>query len=303
MKPTGPALAQLQAWMQTVVTHHAGVAQAVASEAAAMALGDAQAAELIVLPSRAQSSLERLAVYGNAYYARLLHCLQELFPVSCAAVGEEIFQQFAFAYLQQHPPTSYTLGGLASRFVDFLDQSRREHFLSTDEPDADTSEQGDGPNWARFLVELAQLEFTIDDVFDGPGIERDPPSIEQQLASVSPEKWPSLCLRPAPCLRLLAFEFPVNRYFSAYRRNESPEIPELESSYLAITRRNYVVRRLPLDPIEYVLLTALVGGETVASTIDCAIRDADRAIDWPNYLSARFQRWAVEQMFIGIHFD
>ena len=45
------------------------------------------------LRSQALTALERLAIYGHAYYARLLECLREEFPVLKHALGEELFDE------------------------------------------------------------------------------------------------------------------------------------------------------------------------------------------------------------------
>jgi hypothetical protein len=58
--------------------------------------------------------MDRLAIYGTAYYARLLECLLEEFPVLVHALGEELFDAFAVGYLQKYPSRSYTLNDLAT---------------------------------------------------------------------------------------------------------------------------------------------------------------------------------------------
>ncbi len=294
------SLRQLQQWMQSVVTFPGGVADGVASEAARRALGDGESTlETVVPPSATQSSLERLAVYGNAYFGRLLNCLHELFPACRHAVGDEVFAEFAYGYLLAHPPTSYTLGDLAQRFVAFLDETR------TAELDDSRGEGREAcpsvepaPSWSSFLVELAQLELTIDAVFDGPGSEGEPLPIAGQLNALPPGAWPAIRLQPARCLRLLNFEFPVNDYFSAFRRGEQPEWPDPAPCFLAITRRDYVVRRFQLEPLEYRVLGVLVGGATVAEAVAAAA--ASDGGDVASRLSRWFRRWASLQFFTAV---
>ena len=284
------SLEQLQAWMQSVITHHGGVDSGIASEEARRALNvEVRDLSDVILPGPAQSSIERLAIYGNAYYARLLHCLQELFPACRAAVGEEIFDEFAFAYLQAHAPTSYTLGRLANQFVEFLARSGDEFFVG-EEP----------PQWARFLVELAELEWAIDDVFDGPGSEGLPFTLAESIASLPATAWPKLRLIAAPSVRLLAFEFPVNEYFSALRRGESPELPELEPSFVLLTRREYVVRRRSLSSDQYQLLRALVAGQSVVDALRSAYPTASAPAQLEQELSNWFSIWSSAGCFMGI---
>jgi hypothetical protein len=294
---------QLQRWMQTVITHYGGVAAGVESDEARAAIAvESGGLQSVILPSQSQSSLERLAVYGNAYYARLLGCLRDLFPACRQAVGEEAFDEFAYGYLQSFPPRGYTLGTLANRFVQFLEESRREYFGTAGEDETDTDEvsAAEVEAWSRFVVELARLEFTVDEVFDGPGIEDMPPRISDELLAVPRDQWPSIRLVPAPCLQVLAFDFPVNAYFTAFRRGESPELPSAERSYLAVTRQEYVVRRYGLDSAQHALLAAIVTGATIGDAIAAAAAEtADLEALLPR-VSKWFSRWARAQFFVRL---
>ncbi len=118
MNPTNkpmPALDKIQKWMQAAVMHPDGVVEGVRSAEARAAI-DAGAAEEVVTRSKALTAEERLSIYGNAYYARLMECLREEFPATAHALGEETFNSFAVAYLQSYPSRSYTLCRLARTF-------------------------------------------------------------------------------------------------------------------------------------------------------------------------------------------
>src|SRR5690349_9859437 len=139
-------LAQIQRWMQAVLTHPAGAADGVASAAARQEIDVApEEAERVVNPSRALSGLERLAIYNRAYYARLLDCLRESYPVLFHALGEDAFGAFALDYLQKYPSRSYTLSDLGANFPHYLRESR---------PPDDPS-----PSWPDFVIDLATLEW------------------------------------------------------------------------------------------------------------------------------------------------
>lgn len=231
-------LAELQTWMLEMV----------AAREAAQALPIDR-----VLPSSNQSAAERLAIYRHGYLARLLACLRESFPVLAAALGKEAFDSFADEYVQRFPPNSYTLNDLADNFADHLAATR----------------PGDVPfpGWPDFLIELARLEHAIEQTFDGPGLEGMPPLQVSDLASQSPDALQTLRLEPAPCLRLLDIRFPLDDYYTAVKRGESPAWPQPTDSYLAITRCDYVVRRVPLEPAEFRLLAGLVSGQTLGDSL------------------------------------
>lgn len=297
----------IQRWMQTVITHYGGVERGVESDEARGILGiDPAEVESVILPSRRLSSVERLEVYGNAYYARLIQCLQEYFPALRYAVGDEGFDQFAFGYLQQFPPSSYTLGNLADHFVQFLEASRDEHFAADDEPTDESKSGEEGttpPAWSRFIVELARLEYTIDQVFDGPGVEEHPPELAEALSAVPPTAWGSLRLQAVPCLKLLAFEFPVNTYFSEFRQQKSPELPQPEPTWLAITRRDYVVRRYPLSEPQHALLASLISGAPLGEAVEAAAETTEDIDALTGSLGEWFSMWARAQFFAGLEYD
>ncbi|HLJ10897.1 MAG TPA: DNA-binding domain-containing protein, partial [Planctomycetaceae bacterium] len=118
-------LDELQRWMQAVVTHPSGVTGGIESpQARAQIAIVPEQALRVVTRSRALSALERLEIYNRAYFARLLECLREEYSVLAAALGSDLFDEFAVAYLSAHPPESYTLGKLGAKFAEYLSQSR-----------------------------------------------------------------------------------------------------------------------------------------------------------------------------------
>src|SRR4051812_43057761 len=154
-----PELGTVQRWFQSVISHPDGVAGGVEAEEAQrlMRLRRSEL-EQVIRRSKNLTGEERLGIYANAYYARLLECLRESFPVLCKALGRGLVYEFAFDYLQRYPSQSYTLSRLGDRFADFLEETR---------PDKDAG----AVDWPDFLIDLARLEWMIEQVFDGPGVE------------------------------------------------------------------------------------------------------------------------------------
>lgn len=258
-------LSVVQKWFYSVVTHPDGVDVGAASpEAIALAPTTREGLERMVTRSRKVSARDRLAIYGNAYFARLVECLSDAFPVLRKLVGEEAFTGFAFEYLQRYPSRSYTLARLGEHFADYLRETR---------PPSEKTEAAEGGtvDWARFMIELAELEWTIADVFDGPGLERERAAEAPLLGEVAPGRWADVRLRMNPALRLLAFRFPVNEYYTAARRNsERVPLPSAGDTYVAISRRDYVVRRHAIRRAQYVLLNALKEGATIGEGLERA---------------------------------
>jgi hypothetical protein len=248
------SLADLQHWLLEGITQPEGVDQ--------VAINDT------ILPSHQQTSSERLAVYQHAYLGRLLNVLRELLPCTRFAVGDDLFDQFAAGYLRRYPPHSYTLGRLADRWVDYLDETRP--------PDAD---------WGAFVVELSRLEQAIDRIFDGPGPEGLP------LFSLPPKADANLRLTFVPSFELHAFQFPVSTYFTAWKAGEEPAWPGRQDQFIALLRRDYVVRRFELTHGQFELLTAISRGRSLAESLAAIASPA------PADVQSWFTLWSASGFF------
>ena len=280
-------LARVQRWMQAVISHPGGVGPGAESAEAQRHLSVApDAIEQVILPSQRMSGEERLAIYANAYFARLLECLRAVFPYTAKTVGEEAFDELTLGYLERYPSRSYTLERLGAEFTRYLEETR---------PDRD-AEGRPTETWPDFLIELAGLEWAIGEVFDGPGVERRPLLSVEDLRAISPERWPQARIAAAPCLRLLALKFPLNDFYTALRNDEQPEIPEPAESYLALSRREYVVRRHALERPQFELLSALVAGESLGSAIERAASVSPAGFD---ALAANLEKWFREWTAAG----
>jgi hypothetical protein len=285
-------LEQLQRWMQAAVTHPAGVVEGIDSAEARRHIDlTADQAGRVLTRSRALTAVDRLGIYSSAYYARLLECLREEYPVLKHALGEEVFDSFAVGYVQHYPSHSYTLCDLGTDFRRYLAETRPEKEEGA----------GDAPDWADFLIDLAVLERTFSEVFDGPGVEGQPLLNAEQLAAVPAERWPEVRLTPVPCLRLLALRFPAGEYYVAVRRDEKPDFPAPAETFLAVTRRRYVCRHFPLSRAEHTLLGALIAGEPVGRAIGRAAEAAGGDLDrLEGNLGTWFFRWAAEGFFLNV---
>lgn len=311
--PLAP-LEVVQQWFQAVVTHPGGVAAGVASPSAqALVRLERGALEELVRGSSRLTAEERLSIYANAFYARLLECMAESFPVTRRVLGGEIFDGFAFDYLQRYPSRSYTLTRLAESFPRYLAETR---------PDAPAP--GAASGFADLVVDLVTLELAIAKVFDGPGSEGEPLLDAADLPPAG--AFAGARLVPVPCLRLLDFGHPVNAFYGAVRalrplpaaaedggrlpavaaeeENEEalPPLPAPAVEHVALSRTDFVVRRHALDDLERVLLGALVAGSTVGEAVAAAAAAASELTDeaLARRLDAAFRRFTAAGFFRAV---
>jgi hypothetical protein len=282
-----PSLGVIQRWMQAVLTHPDGVAGGMRSPEARgeIEVGPDELGRVLTR-SRALSAADRLGVYANAYYARLLECLREEFPALVHTLGQDVFDGFAVDYLQAHPPKSYTLQELGSNFPKFL---------------AETCPADENPAWAAFLIDLASLERVYNEVFDGPGVEGRQLLTADHLLALPPDRWPYARLVLADGFRLVELRSPVHEYITSIRRNEEPSPPNSAETLLAVHRRDYVVRRHPLLRPQYVLLRTLLAGESIGTAIGRAAELHGPDLDvFAAGLRAWFCDWAAEGFFLCV---
>ncbi len=306
--PDAAEVNRVQRWFQAVVTHPDGVeAGADSDEAQRLIHLLPGQLEKVITRSRALSAAERLAIYANAYHTRLLECLGEVYPMLKRTLGEEAFDGFAFGYLQEYPSRSYTLNELGRHFPRYLEETR---------PTADSAESQSGPtdsannepalmeDWPDFLIDLVRLEWAIYDVFDGVGVEGQALLRADQLSGIPPERWPQVQLEPVPCLQLLATRFPVNDYYTALRKandNEAIAVPSSCESFVALTRRLFIVRRYNLSRTEFELLQAIKNGRSLGQAVEHAASVTDDDMDkLAANLKLWFRNWTAEGFFQSV---
>ena len=133
------------------------------------------------------SELQRLNIYADAYFYRLLDCLKEDFPATAAVTGDA-FAGLVRAYLGEHSPTEPSIFYAGRHLAEFLSK----HALQERWP---------------FVAELARLERTLIEVFHGT----DAPALAaSEVRTIAPADWPALRLRVHPALRMLNCDWRVN---------------------------------------------------------------------------------------------
>ena len=241
----------------------------------------AHSAADVILPSSQMTGEERLAIYQRAYLARLVECLRAEFPMVCRALGQELFDEFAAAYLATHPSTSYTLADLGREFADYL---------AATHPRDETSAA-----WPEVLVDLATLEGITNEVFNGPGIEHDP---QLDIGALAPETWDSRALSLAPCVRLLELRYPVHDYYRNLRTSADTPPPAAARTLLVVSRLDYSVRHHVASEPQFALLSALARGENLGDAIAAASNHFESVDELAARLHGWFEWLAIERLVV-----
>lgn len=131
------------------------------------------------------SAQDRLNIYANMYFYRILDSLKEDFPSILEKLGDDGFHNLITEYLVAYPPTHYSLRYAGQHLADFL----TGHRVQDDEL----------ANMARF--EWAQLE-----AFDAADAAL---LTESDLQKIPPDQWPGLQLKFHPSVQLVAHDHHV----------------------------------------------------------------------------------------------
>ena len=241
MEPTVQALGALQEQLWRLITAPSGVGPpASGRELGALLCGDAIA-----------SPGERLAIYANAYFARLHDCLAEDFGATARALGADGFHDLVKTYLMIHPPERPSLHHAGAHLA--------EHLATP--PFAEIFARR-----CAYAADLARLEWAIARSFIAP----DAPALERAaLASVPPEDFAALRFTATPSLELITCAYPVHTVRERFEAEDAvwAEAPALvaEPTAIRIWRRDERVRFARIDADDRDALEAVRAGDTFAA--------------------------------------
>ena len=251
----------------------------------------AEVAARFIKPNDRLTSFERLQIYNQQYWWRLLGAFQEDFRGLRAVLGEKKFDRLALAYLESCPSTSWTLRNLGGKLVAFLEA--HPEFTA--------------PHTALAL-DVARVEWARVLAFDGA----EKPVIQPaRIARIPPDR---LRLGLQPYLTLLELSHPIDELMRKLKRTEiaamSNAVAATHTSrrarvtvrrsrtpiHLAVHRVDCSVYYKRLDPEAHRLLSALHEGATLEAACATAFTASKEP---PERSAARIQEWFARWMEFG----
>jgi hypothetical protein len=269
-----PGLRELQRWFASVTTHPEGVLEGRFNP------GRSQKLERLVTPGPQLSAIDRVQIYNDGYFARLVECLTDDYPALRYALGEETFSSLSRGYIETHPSRSRSLNAYGQRMPAFC----RERT----EP------------WSGFAADLARLEWALVEVVHEPASQS---LLPEALAAISPAGWQSARLLPSRGLRLLGFDYPVNDFFQAFRDERAPELPGPAPTATVIYRQGLALWRMGLQPRAALLLKDLISGVPLAvaiATLEARNHAAGTGEDLARLLPQWLGSWVQSGFFRGV---
>ena len=202
----------------------------------------------------ALSPAERLDLYANMYFLRLVEAVRADFPCVEALLGEVAFEAQVASYVRAHPSTQPSLDALGGRF--------EAHLRA-------------GPGLGAEVADLAALEHARAEVLTEGDAE---PVAKDALAALGPERVGEARLTLIPALRVLTLSTDVGPLWQALEDAgpwTGPGRPStalgmnqgalgVNGSAFVVWRRDFEVFHAPISSEEALALRLADGTRTVA---------------------------------------
>ena len=198
------------------------------------------------------SAFERVNIYADAYFYRLLECLGEDFPTTLAVLGEDNFAALVRGYLLEYRPTEPSIVYAGLYLADFLNR----HPFSERWP---------------FVAELARLERAVLDVFHAA----DAPALRvEALRAIPSGEWPAVKLRAHPAVEIVHGEWRITDLLDAVEHGREWTDPEHREASVLVWRQNALVHYRSLEPVERDALVLVSKGASLAAVCEAVAAGA-----------------------------
>lgn len=265
MKP----LAEIEHWFQgEVVRPHEGRAKS-AEERETSAVD-------FVKPSRTLSASQRVEIYTDMYFSRLLEVLGQEYSVVRELAGHEDFSRLIRAYLREFPSRHWSLNGLGRKLPEFLAGKYRT------------------PKKA-LLYDVARLECLMSIVFDA-----EPSNVltSADVEHVAPQDFSTARLRTIAALELSSFDHAANAIVRAVRMDETLPALTKKRTFTVVWRKEWTVWRMDLTEPMFHVLGSLKSGRTIGEAIEEGARHHHGdAASLQTAVSHSFGEWISEGLF------
>jgi hypothetical protein len=273
----GVGLADVQGQLYDLITAPEGVARRLGE------LGrGARDLETIVRSSGPLSAVERVDVYANMYFFRILEVLHADYPKLRAVVRDDAFHNLATAYLAAHPSRHPSLRFVGAKLPGFVA----------------TSDVARARPW---LADLAALEWARVDVFDRADVT---PLPREALAATPPEAFASIRLATIAAFELVPVTFAVAAPWRALEtRTDDVDEAKLDDppraapgAAIVVWRRGVTVHHRPADAREAQAL-ALVRAGTTFGTLCTSLGESTASEEEAAQVAAGFLgAWLAEDL-------
>jgi hypothetical protein len=192
-------------------------------------------ARLPIVGDKKLSAADRLDIYANMYFYRILDSLKEDYPMIHKIIGDSRFHNLVTDYLLKHPSTHFSMRDVGKQLARFL----KKHASIKSWP---------------YLSDLAKLEWGLIEAFDAKNNEI---LTENDLTQLKPEDWGTLQLTLVDSAKMIHLDFEI-----------SPLLKKKNT--ILVWRKNLEVCYRTLNPLEAKLLAGIKNQKTFAQLCESA---------------------------------
>jgi hypothetical protein len=220
---------------------------------------------------------QRLNIYREAYFYRLLDCLKEDYPATLAVLGTKAFQRLIGDYLAEFPPSEPSIFYAGQYLADFI----AKHAFGQERP---------------FLEDLARLERTTIEVFHGPDAV---PIDAETMQSISADRWATLELQLHPAVKFLDVNWKVSEVLQATNGKREWSTPASEQSRMIVFRQRTEVYFRELQASEKRTLKRAREPVTFAEICE-EIAAVVQVKEPAGEINRLFRRWVADGILVGV---
>ena len=268
-----PRLAEIQAWMRWIITEPDGVQAALERPEERFNAEPEPSCLMAVEETPGFSRRERLDVYAEGYYLRILQSMGEDYRAVQRWLGDGEFRSLISDYLLEHPSRNPELLEVGSKLPEYL---------------ASWLDDGESP----FLPDLAKLEWALASGFFA---ENQKEWDREGLGRKTPEELAELKLEAAPATALVEADWVIGELRMKLRAPDwdshkiRPEPPLQEKRYLVVYRDKLLPQVDRVGRAEFMLLQCAKEGLSLGVACD---RLGELADVTPELLFQWLSKWA-----------
>ena len=224
---------------------------------------------------------ERLGIYNQQYWFRLLGVMQEEYPLTEQLLGTLEFNRMVMAFLSRTPPSSASLNHLSDGLLGFLDLAHR---------------------WNRPLWrEAAQLEYLFIRAFDARHLPPlDPRSLtahEQTALLQSPVRMQPHWFLFSEHWNLVEWRKWLKRRTPTDHDDGTAPVPIEQRGYWAVYRGDRGTVAEPLGRWQFELLTLLQAGRSLGDACELLLAEATESD--VQFIAENIQGWFASWSTLG----
>lgn len=217
------------------------------------------------------SNVERLAVYGNAYYARLIEVLQDDFEAIHALLGDDEFEKLCHGYINTYPSRFFSLRWFGVCMADYLGSTRpySQH---------------------EYLYEMAKFEWLFTDAFDAEDVNV---VTESDVASIPGESWPQLKVKFHPSVCYLDYRWNILPVWKAIKDNEQVPVLQklIDSETCLVWRQGLTTKYRTLEATESLVFKVAVDNQNFSQWCETLIEHGYATEQVPMLAAGTLKTW------------